>query len=84
MKTITIRLPEQLAAQIETESRRRRVSKSDVVRERLQRSAEPAPRAAALDAIADLIGSVDDLPADMSGQTKTYLQTTSYGRKRSH
>ena len=35
MKTLTVRLPEDLIAQIEAESRRRRLSKSDVLRERL-------------------------------------------------
>ncbi|HEV2391299.1 MAG TPA: CopG family transcriptional regulator [Verrucomicrobiae bacterium] len=35
MKTLTVRLPEVLAAEIEHESRSRGVSKSDVVRERL-------------------------------------------------
>jgi Arc/MetJ-type ribon-helix-helix transcriptional regulator len=34
MKTLTVRLPEVLVAQIEAESRDRKVSKSDVVRER--------------------------------------------------
>lgn len=37
VKTLTIRLPDALAAEIEHESRERRVSKSDVVRERLRR-----------------------------------------------
>ena len=36
MKTLTVRLPEPLAAAIEAESRERGVSKSDVVRERLE------------------------------------------------
>ena len=35
MKTLTIRLPEDLIAEIEQESQTRRVSKSDVVRDRL-------------------------------------------------
>ena len=35
MKTLTVRLPEGLVAEIEAESRGRRPSKSDVVRERL-------------------------------------------------
>ena len=35
MKTLTVRLPEALAAEIEFELRRRKLSKSDVVRERL-------------------------------------------------
>src|SRR5258706_10435032 len=37
MKTITVRLPDKLAAELEAESRRREVSKSEVVRERLRR-----------------------------------------------
>ena len=83
MKTLTVRLPEVLVAQIEAESRRRRLSKSDVVRERLTaagRSREPQP--AALDAIADVVGSVDWLPRDLSARTKKYLKSTGYGRQR--
>jgi len=83
MKSLTVRLPEPLAAEIETESRGRRCSKSDIVRERLQRAARPARRPSApLDAITDLIGSVDGLPADLSARRKRYLKTTGYGRKR--
>jgi Arc/MetJ-type ribon-helix-helix transcriptional regulator len=37
MKTMTVRLPETLAAKIEVEARRRRMSKSEVIRERLER-----------------------------------------------
>ncbi len=83
MKTLTVRLPEPLVADIEAESRARRISKSDVVRERLQLATGPERRQpAALDAIADLIGSVDGLPADLSAQKKHYLRSTGYGRKR--
>jgi Arc/MetJ-type ribon-helix-helix transcriptional regulator len=83
MKTLTVRLPERLVAEIEVESRGRRCSKSDIVRERLQRAARPARRQAApLDAIADLIGSVDGLPADLSTRKKRYLKATGYGQKR--
>jgi Arc/MetJ-type ribon-helix-helix transcriptional regulator len=83
MKTLTVRLPEPLVADIEAESRERRVSKSDVVRERLERGREPdAERARALDVITDLVGSVDDLPADLSANTKRYLRTSGYGRPR--
>jgi hypothetical protein len=35
-----------------------------------------------LDAIADLAGSVDALPRDLSARTKTHLKSTGYGRKR--
>jgi Arc/MetJ-type ribon-helix-helix transcriptional regulator len=80
MKTITVRLPEPLAADIENESHLRKISKSDVVRERLQK-ATPSRNAAAA-AIADLIGSVDGLPADLSARKKWHLKATGYGKKR--
>lgn len=84
MKTLTIRLPDALITQIEVESRRRKISKSDIVRERLVEGARLAQlRAPALDAIADLIGSIDELPADLSASKKNYLQSSGYGRKRS-
>jgi Arc/MetJ-type ribon-helix-helix transcriptional regulator len=83
MKTLTVRLPEPLAAQIEAESRRRRMSKSDVVRERLQRRPGAGRRRpSSLDDIQDLIGAVDGLPPDLSARTKAYLKTTGYGHKR--
>ena len=83
MKTLTVRLPEAMVAEIEVESRGRRCSKSDVVRERLQRAAPPTRhKSTLLDTIADLIGSVDGLPADLSGRKKRYLKATGYGQKR--
>jgi Arc/MetJ-type ribon-helix-helix transcriptional regulator len=83
MKTLTVRLPEALVAELEAESRQRNISKSDVVRERLTRTERRRRQSTAtLDAIADLVGSVDGLPRDLSAQTKKYLQSTGYGRKR--
>jgi len=83
MKTLTVRLPDALAAQIEAESRRRKLTKSDVVRERLTAAEASHQRGpASLDAIADLIGSVDGLPRDLSARTKKYLKLTGYGAKR--
>ena len=83
MKTLTVRLPEALVAEIEAESRARRLSKSDVVRERL-RAANGSQRTApaTLEAIADLIGCADDLPTDLSSAKKQHLEATGYGRKR--
>ena len=82
MKTLTVRLPDALVAQIETESRERKLSKSDVVRERLNRAPdEPRRRPESLDAIGDLIGSVKGLPPDLSTRKKHYLKA-GYGRKR--
>lgn len=82
MKTLTVRLPEALVAEIEAESRGRQLSKSDVVRERLSGIRSRRQRLAPLDAVADLIGSVDGLPADLSGRTKQSLRRTGYGQKR--
>jgi len=84
MKTLTVRLPEPLVAEIEAESRGRRCSKSDIVRERLQRAPRPKKerQSTPLNAIADLIGSVDGLPADLSARKKRYLKVTGYGQKR--
>jgi Arc/MetJ-type ribon-helix-helix transcriptional regulator len=82
MKTLTVRLPEALVAEIEAESRARRLSKSDVVRERLTNGqAQQEKDPAVLDAIADLIGSVDGLPEDLSAARKRHLAATRYGRK---
>jgi Arc/MetJ-type ribon-helix-helix transcriptional regulator len=83
MKTLTVRLPEDLIAQIETESRRRQLSKSDVVRERLmEKKRSDGSGSALLDAVADVIGSVRDLPPDLSARKKKYLRSAGYGRKR--
>lgn len=81
MKTVTVRLPEPLAAGIEAESRGRKCSKSDVIRERLQGIAS-RPRTTPLDPIADLIGSVEGLPADLSARKKRHLKASRYGEKR--
>ena len=80
MKTITVRLPEAMAAEIESESRAEGISKSDVVRRRLEGA---APRRAALfDLATGLIGSVDDarVPSDLSARKKSYLKKRGYGK----
>jgi Arc/MetJ-type ribon-helix-helix transcriptional regulator len=82
MKTLTVRLPEPLVADIEAESRGRKISKSDVVRERLERAPRKRRRTRSLNAIADLIGSVNGLPTDLTARKKKYLRDTGYGQKR--
>jgi hypothetical protein len=83
MKSMTIRLPDRLVADIEAESRKRRISKSDVARERLERGKAADGKADPLADIRHLIGSVDDdLPADLSARKKHYLRVMGYGRKR--
>jgi hypothetical protein len=82
MRTLIVRLPERLVADIEAESRERSVSKSDVVRERLERSVKSERNApTSLEAIAEIIGSVDGLPADLSSLQKRYLKATCSGQK---
>ena len=86
MKTLTVRLPENLVAEIESESRLRRVSKSDVVRERLQSAGhairQKARRPSFKELAGDLIGSVkgDGLPKDLSANKKRYLRELGYGQ----
>lgn len=83
MKTVTLRLPETLVAEIAAESRRRKISKSDVMRERLQ-SASQGNSSDPLAAIRHLIGSVkDDGPTDVSARVDYYLRAWGYGKNRS-
>jgi hypothetical protein len=82
MKTLTVRLPDELAEQIEAESRARQVSKSDVVRERLEAGEGYGAGRPPSDALADVIGAVDGLPADLSARRKHYLTATGYGKRR--
>src|SRR5262245_46776183 len=82
VKTFTVRLPDALAAETQAESRTRRRSKSEVVREGLTRVPNRPSRRMTLELINDPAGSVDDLPAELSGRKKAHLKTTGYGRKR--
>jgi Arc/MetJ-type ribon-helix-helix transcriptional regulator len=81
-RTITVRLPVPLADEIETEARKRGVSKSDVVRERLERAREAKELPPELADIADVIGAADGLPGNLSARKKEYLRLWGYGRKR--
>jgi metal-responsive CopG/Arc/MetJ family transcriptional regulator len=79
-----VRLPADLVDRIDAESRDRQISRSDVVRERLESyGSARAPRPEKLAMISDLIGAVDHLPADASAKRKAYLKATGYGRTRS-
>jgi hypothetical protein len=64
-------------------SMRRKLLKSDVVRERLAGAAGRRRRGpTSLDTIADLVASVDGLPRDLSARTRKYLKSTGYVGKR--
>jgi hypothetical protein len=78
---LTIRISSELAAELDSEARRRGLARSIVVRERLQR---PSPTSVAdpLASIRHLIGSVDGGPPDLSARKKHYLREWGFGRKR--
>lgn len=82
MKNLTVRLPDDLVSNIEAESQERNISKSDIVRERLEAARGTGSRVAGYSKIEDLVGSVDGLPADLSGRAKAYLRSSGYGKKR--
>ena len=82
VKTLTVRLPEALVAEIEAESRARKLSKSDVVRERLSIRMRAPRHRRTLDSIRDLVGSVEGLPSDLSARKKEHLRKSGYGQKR--
>ena len=86
MKTLVVKIPEALAAEIEAEARSTGTSKSDVVRRRLQcRDDQAAGKPLTMyDLAHDLIGSVSDntIPADFGKRKKHYLKKWGYGKRR--
>jgi len=81
MKKVSVRLPDWLLKDIEAESRRRKIPKARVVRERLEAGRKELPLS--YETIADLAGSVqDDLPPDLSARKKHYLRATGFGMNR--
>jgi predicted transcriptional regulator len=80
MKSLTVRLPEDIVSQLEAEAKRRKMSKSDIVRERLSHDRNVAADAAWQDTLSGVIGAVDGLPADLSSNTREHLKTRGYGR----
>lgn len=59
MKSLTVRLPNALVAEIELESQRRGISKSDVVRERLKAAQFPSRE----HPLSDIFAEIDRLPS---------------------
>lgn len=82
MKSITVRLPDSIVDDIEAEARKRKVSKTDIVRERLSKPRPPTPSDQWRDLLARVASSVEG-PADLSSNVKKYLKSTGYGRNRS-
>jgi hypothetical protein len=84
MKTLTVKLPDQLFFEITGQARARNMSKSDVVRERLTQQARPPTRqhrGSLWSRIEDVVIDSKALPRDLSANKK-YLKD--YGQNRSH
>jgi lipopolysaccharide biosynthesis protein len=83
MKTLTIKVPDELFAEISRAAELRKVPKSEVVRERLQARSTAAGSAGTSlwDRMEDLVISSDSLPKDLSANKK---HLKGYGEDRSH
>jgi hypothetical protein len=85
MQTLVLRIPDELAADIEAEARRLNSTKSEVARARLVagRPGVDTP-GAGFDLISDLVGAETGGPRDVSSRKKHYLKSTGYGREKRH
>ena len=73
MQTISLKLPDALLAQLETEAKTRRVTKSQLVRESLEKALRSPSRpgaASCYDLARDLAGSLKGLPKDLAHNPK--------------
>ncbi len=83
MQTLILRIPDNLAHEIEAEARDSRLTKSEVARRRLIAGGAQSPRSTSgFELIADLIGTVEGGPVDMSSRKKHYLKAQGYGTSR--
>ncbi len=78
MKTLTVKVPDTLFAEISIAAETRKVSKSDIVRERLTQPATEKP--SLWDLMKDLVIESDNLPTDLS-TNKAHMK--GYGQSRS-
>ena len=83
MPSLVLRIPEELAADLEAEARRTNTTKSEVARRRLAAGRDAsAPAEGGFALIADLIGTDKGGPRDLSARTKHYLRATGFGREK--
>ena len=83
MKTLTIKVPDALFAEIASAAQIRKVPKSEIVRERLlgKPAVKRASKTSLWSRMQDLVMAKDSLPVDLSSN-KAHLQ--GYGKKRPH
>ena len=73
MRTFSLKLPDDLLLQLETEAKARRVTKSSLVRQSLEmalRKQPPAGEVSCYDLARDLAGTVRGLPKDLADNPK--------------
>jgi predicted DNA-binding protein len=73
MQTISVKLPDDLLAQLNREAKLRRVTKSRLVRESLEKGLNEQPPAGAVscyDLARDLAGTMKGLPEDLADNPK--------------
>ena len=83
MKTLTVKVPDELFAEIASAAQLRKIPKSEIVRERLlEKPASPrASKTSLWSRMEDLVISADALPKDLSSN-KAHLR--GYGKQRHH
>ena len=73
MRTISVKLPDELLAQLAKQAKARRVTKSCLVRESLEKGLYEAPATGAVscyDLARDLAGTLKGLPKDLADNPK--------------
>ena len=73
MRTISVKLPDELLAQLARDAKARRVTKSCLIRESLEKGLHdqpPADEVSCYDLARDLAGSVKGLPKDLADNPK--------------
>jgi hypothetical protein len=83
MQTLVLRIPDDLAADLEAEARRLNSTKSQVARARLAAGGATSKKArSGFDLIRDLVGADTSGPGDLSARKKHYLKATGFGREK--
>ena len=83
MRTISLKLPDELLAQLAGQAKARRVTKSWLVRDSLVKALQEQPSAGKLscyDVARDLAGTVKGLPKDLADDPK-YMEGFGRGKK---
>ncbi len=73
MRTISLKLPDDLLVQLEGEAKKRRITKSSLIRESLERALRKPSSAGGIscfDVARDLAGKVKGLPRDLADNPK--------------